>query len=175
MTLARSDIEAILAMISFPLFPTWRLVLGYSDGRPYLQVTDPVGRCAVTGAPLAWSGRKWPLCAKMTKSEVVWTAFKACQVAVEHELRESFLYRGVAIAGPHLDVDQLAAIAAARVLENQNQDRRDCAAGGKDDDEGEESRVRPRRTMMLSQNNPRKKVAESNAASASVARSGDAD
>lgn len=43
----------------------------------------------------------------MTKSEVVQTAFKAVLTAVEHETRETFLYRNKAIFGPHYNVDAL--------------------------------------------------------------------
>lgn len=52
-------------------------------------------------------GRKWRLSTHMTRSEVVLTALKAVLTASEHEVREEFLYRGVAVCGPHLDVDVL--------------------------------------------------------------------
>jgi hypothetical protein len=56
----------------------------------------------------AWqNGRKWRLSVHMTESEVVQTALKAVLTALEHEAREGFEYRGVAIYGPHLDVEKL--------------------------------------------------------------------
>lgn len=54
------------------------------------------------------SGRKWLISRHSTKSEVVQTAFKAVMTFEEHEIRESFTYKGERIFGPHFDVDFLA-------------------------------------------------------------------
>jgi hypothetical protein len=43
----------------------------------------------------------------MVPNEIVTTAFKAVMTAMEHEVRESFKYRDVAIYNPHLDPDSL--------------------------------------------------------------------
>jgi len=51
------------------------------------------------------AGRKWYLSPYMTRSEVIQTAFKAVLTAEEHEVRESFLFKGQAIFGPHIDVE----------------------------------------------------------------------
>ena len=59
------------------------------------------------------NGRKWALSEHMTPSEIVRTAFMAALAYEEHELRESFTYKGVAIFGPHLDVEDLAKRAPA--------------------------------------------------------------
>lgn len=53
------------------------------------------------------SGRKWRLSPCMTPSEIVQTAFLACLTAEEHEVRESFLYKGQPVYGPHFDVERL--------------------------------------------------------------------
>jgi hypothetical protein len=47
----------------------------------------------------------------MTKSELVQTAFKAVMTASEHEIRETFTYKGRRIFGPHFDVEALWSIA----------------------------------------------------------------
>lgn len=87
----------------------------FLDGdRPILQVSCPDGQCNVSGQPMAWKGRKWFLSIHMTKSEVIQTAFKAVLTAVEHELRETFRYRGQAIFGPHFSVDVMADLISQR-------------------------------------------------------------
>jgi hypothetical protein len=63
--------------------------------------------------PKIGSGRKWRLSAWMTKSEVVQTAFMAYLAWMEHEVRESFKYKGEAIFSPHYDVDALVKLSAA--------------------------------------------------------------
>jgi hypothetical protein len=67
-------------------------------------------------------GRKWKLSPHMTKSEIVQTAWLAVLTAVEHEAREEFTYKGVAIFGPHLDCEALREVAGRR-------DVRDVRAG----------------------------------------------
>jgi hypothetical protein len=62
-------------------------------------------------------GRKWYVSAFSCRSEVVQTAFKAALTAAEHELRETFLYKGRAIFGPHLNVEALHEFANGRNLE----------------------------------------------------------
>lgn len=64
-----------------------------------------------TGVWGHWKSRKWPLSKHMTRSEVVQTALAATLMAIEHEARESFKYRGSAIFGPHFDVEALLTLA----------------------------------------------------------------
>jgi len=60
---------------------------------------------------------KWYLSRHATESEVVLTALKGVLTALEHEAREQFTYRGVALFGPHVDVRALIVCA-------EQQDRR---------------------------------------------------
>ena len=76
------------------------------DDRFFLRVTATTPD-SKTGIPYDWNGRKWRLSRHMVKSEIVQTAFLAIKIAVEHEMREEFKYRGVAIFGTHFDVDTL--------------------------------------------------------------------
>lgn len=99
--------ERLWQVVSECKFGDWELVVRVDGTRSYLQVLAPEGTCNVTGLKMAWSGRKWFLSPHMTRSEVVQTALKAVLTAVEHEARERFTYRGRAIFGPHLDVDEL--------------------------------------------------------------------
>ena len=94
-------------------FGNWRLEV-FPDGhnRAYLQVQadEP---CVVTGKLHTWHGRKWRLSEHMTGSELVNTACLAIMTAVEHETRENIKYRGVAIFGPHHNVEALRALTEA--------------------------------------------------------------
>lgn len=105
--MTREDIIEILKEITLEgpmlnweikVFPEMRSANSYEI--PYLQVqfTTPEGR---------QYGRKWRLSPHMTKSEIVLTAFKAVETAMEHEVREAFRYRDRRIFGPHIDVDEL--------------------------------------------------------------------
>jgi hypothetical protein len=51
------------------------------------------------------SCRKWYVSPYSTSTEVVETAFKACRMAVEHELRESFRYEEQAVYSPHFSIE----------------------------------------------------------------------
>ena len=73
----------------------------------YLQIVCKGGKCNVSGDELDWKGRKWYMSKHMTDGEIVQTIFKAMMTAMEHELREGFLYRGRAIFDPHYDLDKL--------------------------------------------------------------------
>ena len=106
-------VNAILAEVSFN---DWTIEahrhidhLSSNGGRMYLQVRVK-GKCNVNGSPWEWTGRKWDLSIHMTKSEIVQTAFKAVMTAMEHEVREQFLYKGVSIFDPHYDVDKLVTL-----------------------------------------------------------------
>lgn len=102
--------DAVIADIDYPGF---EIRVRRGPGHWYLQIACPEGRCNATGAPMAWTGRKWLLSRHMTETEIVWTAFKAILTAIEHEARERFRYRGVAIADSHSDVAALAGMIAA--------------------------------------------------------------
>lgn len=76
------------------------------EPRVYLQVsyTAPDSK---TGQPCHWKGRKWYLSQHMTHDEVVKTAWLACEIAVRHELMESFWYAGERLFNPHAQLDGL--------------------------------------------------------------------
>lgn len=102
------DIREIVAQCSFE---DWLIEVKLDGTRPYLQVHCLNGKDADTGLPIEWTGRKWQLSHHMCKNEIVTTAFKAVVTAMEHEVKENFRYRGVAIFNPHLDPDRLAEFA----------------------------------------------------------------
>ena len=97
-------VEVLLSQIDYK---NWEFRLNFPQNGPnYLQLVfrDEHG--------VEWKSRKWPISIHMTKSEVVQTCFLAVKVAEEHEMREQFLYRGLAIFGPHFDCDKLYRMAA---------------------------------------------------------------
>jgi hypothetical protein len=58
------------------------------------------------------SGRKWRLSQYMTASEIVGTAFAAYKSWLEHEMMESFTYKGVQVLSPHLDIEARVRLAS---------------------------------------------------------------
>jgi hypothetical protein len=106
--LTDNDIQEILDEIEYK---DWAIVLRLdTTGLPVLQVqfTAPDSDTGVWGKQ---HGRKWLLSRHMVKSEIVSTALKAVLTAIEHEAREDFKYRGVAVYNSHTDVDALLEIA----------------------------------------------------------------
>lgn len=75
-------------------------------GSPFLQATY-IEPDIYTGHPTLQKTRKWKLSIHMTNSELVQTALKCALTSAEHQVRESFLYRGQRIFGPHFDVEAL--------------------------------------------------------------------
>lgn len=57
--------------------------------------------------PVEQKGRKWLVSRYATDAEVVQTAFKAVLSAMEHEVREQFTFKGIALYGPHMDLQKL--------------------------------------------------------------------
>lgn len=100
-------VQEIREIVGLCSFEDWNIVVRMDGSRPYLQIHAPNGRDADTGLPMPWTSRKWMLSPHMCKNEIVTTAFKAVMTAMEHEVRESFRYRGVSIFNPHLDPDAL--------------------------------------------------------------------
>lgn len=84
------------------------------DGSLFIQVSvdESVGRCSVTGKPVAWKSGKKYLSKFMCSQEIVGAAFSIIKSAEEHEMLEMFRYKGSSIFNPHLDPDLLAEVAS---------------------------------------------------------------
>lgn len=76
----------------------------------FISVGDPNGKCNETGKPMPWWGRKFYISPHMTDGEIVQTIFLACKIAMEHELREQFKYKGVSVFDPHYDIEELVGL-----------------------------------------------------------------
>jgi hypothetical protein len=93
-------------------YPGYSFIIGHAGGEFgyfYLQVRC-TALCNVENIPIQWKGRKWLLSEHMLDGELVQTALKAVLTALEHEARERFKYRGVAIFSPHYDIEKLVAL-----------------------------------------------------------------
>lgn len=69
-----------------------------------------------TNVPSWQKGGKHYISKYAIETEVVFKALKACLDFAEHEIRESFTYRGVAISNPHTDVERLLEFQATKPL-----------------------------------------------------------
>jgi len=108
------EIEEIVKQISFR---DWRFSITHYFNRGILLVAEFNAPCAVTLEPGVQRSRKWPISPHMTKGEIVQTALLAVRVAVEHEMREDFKWRGQAIFGPHFDIELLHELCAVNGTE----------------------------------------------------------
>lgn len=77
--------------------------------------------CNLTDEPYTWKGRKWLLSIHMTDSEIVQTCFAGAKMAMEHELRETFKWRGECIFRPHFDIVALHEISKAGRIEHRGE------------------------------------------------------
>lgn len=125
------DVKRILSDIDIPgrsvtfHVSRARTNVGISEpifGPLYLQVQDVV--CdRDTGRDAVVKGRKWLLSTHMTESEVVQTAFMALKAFDEHELRESFYYKGALVFNPHLDLSLIAShLRDGKIIESRRKE-----------------------------------------------------
>lgn len=106
-------------------FRDWRFCVEVRDSAPdvFYLVIEFDEPCNVTGKPATQRSRKWLLSPHMTRSEVVQTAWLAVKTAMEHEMREQFLFRGEAIFGPHFDVGALINLCIAKAVDVREDNR----------------------------------------------------
>lgn len=113
--------DTFLEILSEIHFRDWRFCLYVNDDYPgvHFLVIEFDEPCNITGAPATQRSRKWYLSPHMTRSEVVQTAWLATQTAMEHEMREQFLYRGDAIFGPHFNVEAFRSLCHTNATETR--------------------------------------------------------
>jgi hypothetical protein len=100
-------VEKIKDLLTTVEFRDWRFVVEEKGAEIFLVVEFDEPCAANGGDPVTQRSRKWRLSTHMTVSEVVQTAFHAVNTAMEHEVREQFLYAGRPVFGPHFDVNAL--------------------------------------------------------------------
>lgn len=106
----RNKVQAVLNRITtMGAWKHWMFDLRTNDQGLYFQVRFKE-HCVRSGRDVMQSCRKWMLSEHMTDSEIVQTVFLAVKTATEHELRESFLFDGQPVFGPHFDLARFAEI-----------------------------------------------------------------
>lgn len=109
----RDQLTEIVNSCACAVDPKARVAVRLDGSRLYIQI-EAESECAVTGKLMRWAGRKWPLSAHMTETEVVCTVFKAWQGWVDHELREKFYYKHVQVFDPHRAIQALLSLDGMR-------------------------------------------------------------
>ena len=97
-------------------YPGYDFMVKLKGDVPFLQAsfTEPD---AYTGELSVQFTRKWLLSEHMVRSEIVQTALKCVLTSAEHRVRETFLYKGERIFGPHFDIEALYEMALHRRLD----------------------------------------------------------
>lgn len=103
-------LESIKELVNHIKFKDWTFRVEDKNGCPFLQVIF-MDKCSVSGKEEPQHCRKWTLSYHMVDCEVIRTAFKAVQTAMEHEVQEQFTYKGARIFNPHLNLDSLVDVA----------------------------------------------------------------
>lgn len=98
------DLATILREIHFH---GWSFKFGVMGEGMYMQVQFLAPDNDTKELHQVQSGRKWYISHFSTKEEVVQTCLKAVLTAVEHEAREHFTYKGVALFQPHMPLETL--------------------------------------------------------------------
>lgn len=119
-------LEQIKEVVTQVRYLDWDILVRVDGERPYIQVYGhgPDPNEGMKNA--SWSSRKWFVSPHMCKNEIIRTAYKAIQAAVEHEMNEFFLYRGQQIFSPHMNYD----ITADMMAEIDCKDSRDGGMQG---------------------------------------------
>ena len=80
-----------------------------TNGRVYIQIKYNAP-CSKTGEIKEWRGRKWYLSSHMLEQEIIFTAYTAFKMAVEHEIMEGFKVDGIILINPHVNYKRLLEI-----------------------------------------------------------------
>lgn len=115
--ITESDVKRVVEACTYKEGWTFLCVGNIEDGSMFLQVSvsEKVGRCSITGKPVAWKGGKKYLSRFMCQQEIVGAVFAIIKSAEEHEMLEMFRYKGASIFNPHLSPDALVAVASKKV------------------------------------------------------------
>lgn len=99
-------------------FNDWTFKLGFKNDVPYLQIKFMARSNMHPEDPTLYeqSCRKWMLSYYMELDELMSTAWKAVQAAIEHEAREQFKWRGEPIFRPHIDPHVLWEVSRANLV-----------------------------------------------------------
>jgi hypothetical protein len=94
-------------------FKDWQFHVGEMGDGSYIQVQF-MDKDIHSGFVEMQHGRKWYVSPHAIGGEIIKTAFLAVMQAMEHEIRETFRYKGKNILGPHIAIDALVNVADTR-------------------------------------------------------------
>lgn len=109
----RETVARCNASIAHVSFQNYRFVVHIHEGcvQLFAEYEEPD---TYTGVVEPQRTRRWNITPKMTHSEIVQTAFKACLTSMEHRARESFRYKDARVFGPHFNVEDLVGLCKDR-------------------------------------------------------------
>lgn len=108
-----SELRELVDRISFK---DWRFLLHVKGDGFLLQLAFDAPD-SVSGKVEEQRCRKWYISSHACRAEVIRTAWKAVEAAVNHEAAELFKYKGATIFSPHIDPDAL--LTPAEILNNR--------------------------------------------------------
>lgn len=107
----RKTIDEIRTLLDSIQFMDWKLrLMEKGDGFLVQWIFMDIDVDNPAAGPVPQHCRKWYISPYSTDTEIVETAWKACKIAMEHEVREKFTFRGRRIYSPHFDVDARVAM-----------------------------------------------------------------
>lgn len=106
MKLAFGELKGIQSILMEVHIPGYKLNLRPMSRGACLQISQTV-TCVVTGTKGEQVGRKWYISSHATAGEIVQTALMAVLAFSEHEIRETFTYKGVPVFCPHFNLDKI--------------------------------------------------------------------
>lgn len=101
----KADVQKIIDRIQFR---DWNFVLEEREDCFDIQIQFMAPCNVAHGEPELQHCRKWMVSRHCCENEVVRTAYKAIQGALEHEAAEQFLFDGIRIFDPHVNYTELA-------------------------------------------------------------------
>lgn len=100
-------------LVSLVTYPGYDLHVGRLGDHLFIQAFY-VEPDVDTGDMTVQACRKWAFPAGQSEDQIVNTCFKAILTSMEHRTREHFRYQGVAVMGPHRDLDDVVAMMGGR-------------------------------------------------------------
>lgn len=111
MTQKRKSIDEVQAVLNEVQFMDWEVrLMEKGDGYLLQWIFMDVDVENPTAGRVPQHCRKWYVSPYSTDTEIVETAWKAVKIAMEHEVREKFMFRGRRIFSPHFDINALVSL-----------------------------------------------------------------
>lgn len=106
-------VESLEALVADCQFKDWNITLNWDGDKPYVQVKF-LEKDEFTGKTEMQHCRKHYISMHSCDTEVIDTVFLAVDRAMDHEVKESFKFRGRRIYNPHISVHKLWELAGQK-------------------------------------------------------------